>query len=84
MHPDTGPPKFGICINFQCRGPASPCIYSRPKRPTDDQTDRHKITKGPRRTGRTNGWTYILYCHSGDFNLWPVAACAARNYKLYE
>ena len=26
------------------------------------------------------GQTDILYCHSGDMKLWPVAACAARNY----
>ena len=31
----------------------------------DDQMDRH---------------TDILYCHSGNLNPWPAAACAARNY----
>ena len=36
--------------------------------------------KGPRTTGRTDGWTDILYCHSGDLNSWPAAACTARNY----
>ena len=26
------------------------------------------------------GLTDILYCHSGDFTPWTVAACPARNY----
>ena len=56
MHRDAGPPnrKF-ICINFQCECPAPRCIYLRPKRLTDDHTERQKITKGPRTTGWTDG-----------------------------
>ena len=59
MHSDAGPPtcKF-ICINFQCGGPASQCIYSIPKRSADLQIDRHEITKGLRTTGRTYRQTY--------------------------
>ena len=26
-----------------------------------------------------DGQTDILYCHSGDLDPWPAAACAARN-----
>ena len=35
------------------------------KRPADNQMD---------------GWTDILYCHSGYLKPWPAATCAARNY----
>ena len=92
MHCDAGSPNWiYICINFQCEGPASRCIYSSPKIPTDYQTDKHKNIKSPRMTGRmdgqtdrqTGGWTdirtYILYCHSGYLNPCPAAACAVRN-----
>ena len=93
MHYDAGPQKWKcICIHLQCGGPALRCIYLSPKIPADDQTDRNKITKGPRTTGRsdghtdeqTDGRTDILYCHSGYLSLWPAAACVARNYGMHE
>ena len=28
--------------------------------------------------------TDIIYCHLGDLNLWPEAACTARNYGLHK
>ena len=65
MRRDAGPPNCKcICINFQCGGPTTQCIYLSPKTPSDDHTDRHKITKGPWTTecmdGRTDGRTDIL------------------------
>ena len=60
------------------------CVFSIvmliPKMFVDDQTDRHKVTKGSRTTRRTE----ILYCHSGYTNPWPASACAARNYRPRE
>ena len=41
-----------------------------------------KSQTGPRTSGRTDGWTDILYFNSGYLNPWPVAACAARTYGL--
>ena len=56
MHRNAGTPNWKyICIHFQCGVPASQWIYSSPKRRVDDQTERHKITKGPRTTRRTDG-----------------------------
>ena len=85
MHRNTVPPnrKF-IFITIQCGGLAFQCIYLIPKGPADDQTNRHKITKGLWTTVRTYIRTEILYCHSGYFKPCPVAACAARNYWLLE
>ena len=71
---DVSPNWKCICINFQCGVPASRCIYLSLKSPADDWTDRHKITKGPRTTKRTDARM--------DFNPWPAAACSVRNYEL--
>ena len=71
-------------INFQWGDTASQCIYSIPKSPADNHIDRHKITKFPRMTELTDKRTDILYCHSGDLNMWPTAACSARNYNPRE
>ena len=50
------PPNWKcISINFQCGGSASRCIYLSPKSPAEDHTYRHKLTKGARMTGRTDG-----------------------------
>ena len=41
MHCDAGPLNWkGVCINFQCGGPVSLCIYLSPNRPADDHTDK--------------------------------------------
>ena len=59
MHCDAGPLNWkGVCINFQCGGPVSRCIYSSPNRTAYDHTDRHKITKGIWTTGQTDRRTY--------------------------
>ena len=57
MHRDAGPTNWTlICISFQCDGPASRCVYSGPKRPADNQTDRHKIKNSHIQLGE---WTDI-------------------------
>ena len=49
MHRDAEPQKYKCnCIHFQFGAPVSRFIYLIRKWPTDDQTDRHKITKGLR------------------------------------
>ena len=48
--------------------------------PTLEINTNTEIEKGPRTTRYTNRQTEILYCHSGNFTPWPVAACPARNY----
>ena len=59
MNCNSVPPNWkGVCINFQCGGPVSRCIYSSPNRPADDHTDRHKITKGTWTTGQTDRRKY--------------------------
>ena len=85
MHRDAGPPNWKfICINFHCGGLPLRCIYKIPKRSMDDQTDRHKITKYLRTTGRTDGQMDIFFYHSGDLNLYAAATRAAFNYELHE
>ena len=60
IHRDAGPPKWKyICVHFQCGGPASRCIHSSPKKPADDQTNRHKITRGPWTTVQTDGFLIL-------------------------
>ena len=44
-------------------------------------TQMQKLQKACRQpNGRMDRRTDTLYCHSGDLNLWPAAACAAGNY----
>ena len=64
IHRDTRPPNWkGISIHFQCGCLVSRCINLSTKRPADDQTDRHKITKAPQKTGRRDRWTYYTVIH---------------------
>ena len=90
MHRDDGPPHWKLiqiqklqkacgrldgrtdgrkngCTDGQTNGRKDGQMYGQ----TDEQTE-----------GQMDRQIEILYCHFGDLNLWPDAACAARNYGL--
>ena len=72
-------------IDFQCGGPVSRCIYSIPKLPSDNQIDRHKITKDLQMNRQMDGQAgglEILCHHSGDLYAWPAASCSGRKAEL--
>ena len=49
---------YTYSIDFQCWGTALRCIYLSPRRPAENQKDRHKTTKGLQIDKKAGGLTY--------------------------
>ena len=68
-----------ICYCYFCYWLINVLLHWTPKLKINTNT---KIAKGLWMNGRLYRRMGILYWHSGDFTLWPVAACDVRSYGL--